>query len=124
MWQPLSQLGKVKGGASVFTPTLKSAMSTPFSSAAAVSSFVILVMKFLALFADCVCMAVQMARVTRLVSAEGLADGLLIIPRRTLLLVFCFEAGQRKTTVNATTVQQLIRVFGKHYCLFIFSSEV
>lgn len=71
------------------TPTVNSTMSVPLRSAAAVSSLAILVIKFLALLADCVCMAAQMARVTRLDSAAGPADGLLIMPRRTLLLVFC-----------------------------------
>lgn len=77
--------------ASRLTPTANSPISTPFCKAVAVSSLVSLVMKFLALLADCVCMAAQIALATRVVSADGAADGLLIIPSRTLLLVFCWR---------------------------------
>lgn len=73
------------------TPTANSPISTPFCKAVAVSSLVNLVMKFLALLADCVCMAAQIALATRVVEADGVADGLLIIPSRTLLLVFCWR---------------------------------
>lgn len=73
------------------TPTANSPISTPFCKAVAVSSLVNLVMKFLALLADCVCMAAQIALATRVASADGAADGLLIIPSRTLLLVFCWR---------------------------------
>lgn len=76
-------------GLTPLTPTANSPMSTPFSRASAVSSLAILVMKFLALLADCVCMAAQTALATRVVSGDGAADGLLISPSRTLLLVFC-----------------------------------
>lgn len=75
------------------TPTANSPMSTPFCMDAAVSSLAILVMKFLALLADCVCMAAQIARATGLVLADGAVDGLLIIASRTLLLVFYCIAG-------------------------------
>lgn len=66
------------------TPTANWPMSAPCPRAAAVSSFAILVMKFLALLADWVCMAAQIALATRLVSTVKAADGLLIIPSRTL----------------------------------------
>lgn len=69
---------------SSLTPTANWPMSAPFPRAADVSSLAILVMKFLALLADWVCMAAQIALATRLVSLDGAADGLLIIPSRTL----------------------------------------
>lgn len=69
---------------SPLTPTANWPMSAPFPRAADVSSLAILVMKFLALLADWVCMAAQIALATRLVSLDGAADGLFIIPSRTL----------------------------------------
>ena len=85
---------------SPLTPTANSPMSTPVCREVAVSSLAILVMKFLALLADCVCMAAQIARATWLVSADRATDGLLIIPSRTLLLVFCCAAGEKVKQLN------------------------
>lgn len=52
-------------------------------------------------------MAAQIALATWLFSMDGAADGLLIIPRRTLVLVFCHEMSKCDTAAGPMSKFQI-----------------